>query len=93
VTSAFDYDELAVQLLDDLDLERQIARFPDEIREIGAFEAANNFLSALAAVDACIRTHPNHGNPITLLGSELWASLQHAAKVLVALPEVKRWQK
>jgi len=58
VTSAFDYDELAVQLLDDLDLKGQIPRFSRELREIGAFDALTDFLSALIAVDSGIPSQP-----------------------------------
>jgi hypothetical protein len=92
VTSAYDYSELATQILGDLELEEQTKRFSRELEKLKALELMNAFLRAFLDVDKAVRDNPTLANPEILLNSNQWTSLRNAARDLSAVPNASPYR-
>jgi hypothetical protein len=86
ITSAFNYDELAQQVLDDQKVETEMCRFSKELEHIGALAAVASFASAFREVDKVVEKNPRLRDAKELLRSEEWASLRKAATSIIELP-------
>lgn len=86
ITSAYDYSELAVQVLDDLELENLTKHFSSELRNIHALEAFVAFGRAFLLLDQSVQKNPILRDPIEMLKSSEWSSVVKAAQKIVALP-------
>ena len=92
ITSAYDYDELATQALDDLELEQKTESFSRELGKLNALAETNTFVQAFLNVDKAVRDNPMLINPRNLLNSTRWVSLRNAAHELSAVPDVSLYR-
>jgi hypothetical protein len=86
ITSAYDFNELAEQVLGDLALEEQIKRFSNELENKNALAALSAFSRAFRNVDQSTRENPALRDPSTLLNSDAWFSLRDTARSILDLP-------
>lgn len=86
ITSAYDFSELAEQVLGDLDLEEQIKRFSNELEKRNALAAFSALSRAFQKVERSTKENPTLRDPSALLNSDEWLSLRDAARTIVALP-------
>jgi hypothetical protein len=93
ITSAYDFSELAEQILGDLDLEEQTKRFSDELEARKALAAFSAFSRAFQNVDQITNENPTLRDPSTLLKSNEWISLRDAARTIVDLPSAAPYRK
>ena len=91
ITSAFDYSELATQVLDDLDIENETERFKEQLEKAGALDAVREFTRRFVAVDKAFESDPSLQDPLKLLKSKQWAMLRKAACVLASLPAAQKF--
>jgi hypothetical protein len=86
ITSAYDYSELATQVLGDLELEEQTKRFSSELEKLNALARIKTFICAFLNVDKAARDDSELADGRTLLKSTQWATLRNAARDLSSLP-------
>lgn len=86
ITSAYDFSELAEQVLGDLDLEEQTKRFSKELEKRKALTEVAAFGRAFENVDQRTKKNPTLRDPSTLLKSSEWGSLRLAAQTIIELP-------
>jgi len=93
ITSAYDYSELAEQILGDLDLEEQTKRFSNELEKVNALAAFADFSGAFVRVAQSVDEDPMLHDSTTLLKSSEWASLRNAARTIIELPSAARYRR
>jgi hypothetical protein len=93
ITSAYDFSELAEQVLGDLDLEEQIKCFSNELEKRNALAAFSAFSRAFQNVDQSTRENPMLREPSILLKSDGWVSLRDAARTIIDLPSAAPYRK
>jgi len=83
VTSAYDFDELMEQLLDDLRVEEHVDQFKDSLQRMGALEAVTAFAAELTDLDQTVKGRPQLRDPQVLLRSPEWENLRRTAEGVV----------
>jgi hypothetical protein len=86
ITSIHYYDELYVQLTDDLFLDGNLREFASTIGDVGTIETLATFSQALNILDQSIKANQELNDPATLLSSPQWATFREGAKKVIALP-------
>jgi len=90
ITSVMDFDELFVQLFDDLDME-ELEREPSDLLSIDAPSRNKilNFLNAVRDVDNAIESDCRLRDPSRLLISESWRNLEVACEKALGISAVQ----
>ena len=85
ITSAYDYGELAEQVLGDLELEEQTKHFSSQLEKLNALAPMTAFIRTFLNVDQSVKDNPTLLDARTLLKSTHWASLRKAARDISGL--------
>jgi hypothetical protein len=93
ITSAYDFSELAEQVLGDLDLVEQIKRFPNELETRNGLAAFSALSRAFQNVEQSTKGNPALRDPSALLNSDEWRTLRDAARTIIDLPSAAPYRK
>jgi hypothetical protein len=93
ITSAFNYDELAQQVLDDQNVEVETHRFSKELDDAAALAVVRSFVAAFQDVDKAVRQNSRLQSPKELLQSEEWGVLRRAACSVIELPSAAAFRR